>query len=370
MDDIEEKLNSNPQPPELQSILELIDSKPGELSAYEFLLKGRTLFLLQNDDEALKCFKQAIELDDTLFPAYYFGGIVSRYLEKTHEAVELLTKAADLITEVDSAAKSSRANYCRELANALMSVKKHEEAEVAYRRAVEEEKTFAALSALGACLMSQKKDPATTFAEALQTVEGPLGESHINCLYNLGMALFQKGDWENSVENFKKVVQIQPQDFSAICKIIQGYSALKKSDERDLYIDLARELRRNGLAPARFCREQIRVPDVGNILCYEYFEFSGEFGSPFYLMLWENGIGPEGSPKYVLAGSYDDTNNLHPNLENGHRLWHLDAYYPNQSHATLGMMTCIKPDFDAVKDTLVDALCGNATPISSSSPAQ
>jgi len=208
--------------------------------------------------------------------------------------------------------------------------------------------------------------------KAVQTIVGTPSPSQVTCLFNLGTSQMKLQLWQKALDTFLLASQADPNDWQVVSKIVQCRSSLNQKEERTTGIQKLQSLHAAGKINApRFCLEQIPIGN-GNILVYQQFKFSGEFGAPFIMMIWENQLSPNPAfPKYCSLGSYDQTTAIAwetGSLPKTHRIWHCDSYYTNGSHATLFMNGYPStPAYDVVRDILLNGMQNQANVISSSS---
>jgi len=271
--------------------------------------------------------------------------------------VDLLEKAANLLP--------TAVTYAYECGLGLQLLKRAEEAQQYYEKAIKIDPTaFKPYSLLGSLLLTRgKTEEGLQYLETALTHIQTVTSEHINCIANVGITHFLKKNFTKAEEVFLKGVHL---DHTLLPKIIQCYSAQNKIAERDNAIEELYKLKREGkITQPQFCREQVFSPG-GTIIISEYFDFSGAFGACKYLFLWENHrqmapVQNNQIPFRVSVGSYDLTNSF-AQLPPPQRIWHLDAYYLNNSHATIDLMTLTEtPKYDTIRNKCIQALIATGT---------
>ncbi len=126
-------------------------------------------------------------------------------------------------------------------------------------------------------LMEQEK-----YAEALATYEPCLkaAPDREAALYNGGLSAYLSGKVERAAELWEKLRAKTPEDRQLLAKLVQAYSALKKTEKRDETRKALFEARaklpeaERDKAPS-YCREQFECAKK-KVMVFEYFELKGE----------------------------------------------------------------------------------------------
>jgi len=190
-------------------------------------------------------------------------------------------------------------------------------------------------------------------------------------LYNGGFAAMLKGDNALATDLWNKLKAIDPDDWQVRAKLIQAYQRLDKTEERDAerveLIDLWKSGKIKELTEQiEFCRDRFTAGGR-DILAFELFEFKGPRGRRYVFSI----LNDKGEEDFQISlGSYDTTNAIwqettKPKPKEGVRLFHLDGYYGNGSHATFGMFAG-EPRYEATKQMVIDILNKKSKPISAS----
>lgn len=215
-------------------------------------------------------------------------------------------------------------------------------------------------------LMEQRK-----FAEALAKYQEGLAitPDSAGMLYNGGLAAFQTKQFDTALTLWKKLKDIDKEDWQVRAKIIQVYQNLGKTAERDKERTELFDLRKAGkvktLNEADFyVREQTEIANR-RLMIFEHFELKGSRALRYVFHV----LGNDGKSEYRISlGSYDTTNNIWREMEKkkgDERLFHLDGYFQNGGHATYGMFPK-EPTYDETREMVVKILEKQQKPISSS----
>jgi tetratricopeptide (TPR) repeat protein len=231
----------------------------------------------------------------------------------------------------------------------------------------------------GNALMEQRK-----YAEALARYREGLQHfpSDPALLYNASTAAVIVGDFQTAAPYLKQLVGLYPEDWQSRAKLIQTYQALGDLKARDTHRSLLFDLRRRGggedkerpeMSLARqevYCRERFEAGGK-KVMVFEHFELKGPRALRYaFVVLDDEG---ERESSRISLGSYDATNAVWAELNREKarqgRLFHLDGYFRDGSHATYGMYHP-EPPYDEVRAVVVKILEGQKKPVSSSTPAR
>lgn len=236
----------------------------------------------------------------------------------------------------------------------------------------EEAKKVEVLFEAGNDLMENQK-----FAEALAKYKEGLAiiPEVQGLLYNGGLAAFSINDFEQALSMWKKLKELEPEDWQLRAKLIQTYQSLGKNTERDSERKELFDLRKSGkiaeLNKAEYYVREQTTFGGRKMMIFEHFELKGPRGLRYVFYILNN----EGKPEYRISlGSYDTTNNIwrettKPTPKEGERLFHLDGYFANGGHATYGMYPK-EPTYDETREIVKKILEKEKKPVSSSAPVQ
>lgn len=174
--------------------------------------KGIVLNLLNNYDDALKCFDKAINLNPDLERAYKGKGDVLRYMGRLEEAIKCYDKSLDVNSEYYLGFISK--------GNILADLKKFDKAINCFDKAIKiDPGNIAAFYNKGATLVEMKKldDALTCFNDALK-----IDPNDFDSLLAKGKILMEKGEYNYAKTCFNETFQIDSEN---------GL----EEDEKDLY---------------------------------------------------------------------------------------------------------------------------------------
>lgn len=212
-----------------------LNLEPRKTTAEQCLILGNTLLGQEKVDEAIACYRHAIELNPKLSPAYHnIGEILSRKQE-WQEAINAyrhsiqvkpdnagsyygLAKALFVQESWEEAVVSYRqaiqfnpnsAEVYHQLGDALTKLQKWEEAVSVYRRAIElNPDNFWSYNNLGDTLIKLKRWEEAIAAYRYATQLNP---NWVWTFYNLGEALGQCQRWEEAIAAYSRAVEINPE---------------------------------------------------------------------------------------------------------------------------------------------------------------
>lgn len=194
-------------------------------------------------------------------------------------------------------------------------------------------------------------------------------------LYNGGMAAFASKDHPYAVELWKKLTALDPLDWRARTKLIQVYQAMGKLPERDKergeLFQMWKSKKPDELSQEfQYCRDQFEVSGE-KIMVFEHFELKGERALRYVFSIVNET--EDGEKFRISLGSYEFTNAVwraskKPAPKADERLFHLDGYFKNGSHATYGMYFP-EPSYDEMRAKVIEILEKKASPVSSTTVA-
>ena len=148
--------------------------------------------------------------------------------------------------------------------------------------------------------------------------------------YNLGQLYQDTKQYRFAIKRFETVVELAPNDWRAISKLVQVNEAASDYAARDAAIERIYEVWRSNvnedLSKQGFYIREQRKTENGKVFALEYFELKGERARKFVFKLQDE---QTGELKFdVSLGSYDHTTNISRELgEIGadERIYHLDG---------------------------------------------
>ncbi len=189
-------------------------------------------------------------------------------------------------------------------------------------------------------------------------------------IWNLGLAAADAGDYKLALATWLHYRKLFPDDPQGMAKVIQAYQGLNQLVDRDREREALFAFRRTLPAEEiakndKYCRDQFRVQDK-KVLVFEYFEPKGEWRIFYRFSVLD---AARNEQLFYSLGSYEATTRI---LREAHkiaadaRIYHLDKYEDRANvHSTYGFFDT-KPDYDVVRQRVVDALSGKSGPMSSS----
>jgi tetratricopeptide (TPR) repeat protein len=213
------------------------------------------------------------------------------------------------------------------------------------------------MSLAGRLLMEQKKEK-----EGVALLEKALAlePRDLQAAYNAGLHYQLTGNPKRALEFFEKVAQADPSDWHTLSKLVQLHQALGDLPARDRRRAEVLKLFREGKTDpkrAEFCREQFELKGQ-RVMVFESFELEGERAVRYSFRVVT--LPAEKVSRVISLGSYDVTTQYMRgagDLKPNERAWHLDGYFPDNSHDTYGIFTR-EPTYEETRAMVVDVLAG------------
>ena len=342
-------------------LLEAIDASE---DAHAYMLLGRAYFYAEQDSKAKNAFNAALRYNSMLPGAHFFIGLINKYSSNFDDAEKSFRNAIELDIDND--------NYYFELGVLLEKKNDTKSALKEYLHALKINKLNSGANFNAANIyisMGDNENAEKRYLAAVKT-----DPDNISTNYNLGQLYQNTNQHLLAIKYFSKVVELDPLEWRALAKVIQGNHALGNFSERDVAINKIYSLWRSGAAnklleQAFYIREQ-SVIDVGKLFVLEYFELKGERARKFVFKLQDPVTGDH---KFdVSLGSYESTTQFSRHAGDigpNERVYHLDGYAPNGNHYTFGFYNS-EPDYDVVRNLALKALSGKLNAISSTIPSE
>ena len=194
-------------------------------------------------------------------------------------------------------------------------------------------------------------------------------------LYNLGLMNYLEGEYKFAINYWVRLKDLEPNDWHVRAKLIQAYSASKDIENREKEIKEIINKRNSGKyedlsSKGFFIRDQFAVDDK-TIFVFDYYDMNPEW--KLGPMIWKFYIkysNPVDDGLFISLGSYDATTEFSRSMgEIGadERLYHLDGYWESGKHSTYGFYKT-KPDYDMIKNQVIDIIKGKKKERSSTTP--
>jgi cytochrome c-type biogenesis protein CcmH/NrfG len=318
-------------------------------TAETLVLLGRTQLYLKEDDAAALTLDEALTLEPDNVDAHFYRGVAAQNPDSSETAVKHFTRVTEL------APKDARG--WAELGHTLVAMRKDEPGIVALEKALAiDPKDASTLGLLGNVLIESNRGP-----EGIALMEKALTLRPNDTLfaYNAGQYYQNTGNAKLGVARFELVAKLEPDDWQARAKLVQLNQALGDVAARDRWRTEVIKLYRAKKLDARvteFCREQFKAGGK-SVLVYESFELTGERAVRYSFRV---PAPTKGLERVISLGSYEFTTNSMReagDLKADERAWHLDGYWPDNSHKTYGIFTK-EPTYEATRAMVVDVLDG------------
>jgi Flp pilus assembly protein TadD len=178
----------------------------------------------------------------------------------------------------------------------------------------------------------------------------------------LGMLSMDQDRPDEALERFQKAADLEPRDWKTRARLVQLHQTLGHKEKRDAEREALRLLRQAGKVDQDyFVREQFQ--EAGrDVLVVENFELEGDWAKRYEFQVY--GPDKERPVLVVSLGSYAYANALAREKDpTGPRLFHLDAYSPDNAHETYGFFKG-EPSYDETREMVLSILRGEQTPLS------
>lgn len=320
-----------------EELEERVRLNPADSSVLQHL--GRIYVLLDQDDQAVRCFDRAIKFDPENAEPHFFRALVNSYSGRLSEAERGFEKA----TQLDP--KNSR--YWFELGRVHELQSAPGRALASFRKVIELDPDNAeALFRVGNAEVALGKSE-HGLASWLMAFE--IDPEFVSAAYNAGQAYQDLGDYEQALKLFLRVVSLDRLDWRGLAKLVQLYDALGRTEERDQARRSLLSLRASGCAESlrhatQFCRDQFTVGEK-HILAMELFEpCSQEY---FFRVLGHT----EEEASYDIAYGACQSEEIGKDARHSH----LYAYNPVEKHE-IYLLVDQKMAYDDVKKLVVAEL--------------
>lgn len=340
----------------------LVAAKAKDKSSETLVLLGRAQLYLGDTEAAALSLDEAIKLDARDVDAQFYRGVAARILR----AYEVSLRHFRTVTEL--APKEARG--WSELGAALSGTDDHAAALVALQKAIAlDPKDALAHAIAGQLLIRTGKGPQGI---ALLEKALVLEPRDLEAAYNAGLYYQLNGVPKRAIERFEQVAKADAADWHVRAKLVQLNQSLGHPDARDRWRDEVLALYRAKKLDPRvkeFCREQFEVKGQ-RVLAYESFELEGERAVRFSFRVMT--LPDEKLLRVISLGSYDFTTQYmrgSGELKANERAWHLDGYFPDNSHKTYGIFTA-EPNYEGTRGMVVDVLDGKLKESSSTTPGK
>ncbi|GAB4304931.1 MAG: hypothetical protein Fur0025_46890 [Oscillatoriaceae cyanobacterium] len=175
--------------------------EPQAGTAEQYLTVGNAVFQQGKVDEALSCYRRAIELNPNLSQAYHNVGEVLSVIQEWDEAIDAYRQSIEV--------KPDNAGSHYGLAKALGQLERWEDAVVAYRQVIELNGSSAEIYhqfADALANLQQWEEAASAYRQAIE-----LNQNNSWSYNNLGGALIKLERWEEAVTAYRRAIELNPE---------------------------------------------------------------------------------------------------------------------------------------------------------------
>jgi len=211
----------------------------GSKDAELYMLLSRAYYYAEMDTKAIETFNSALQLDLSISDAYFYIGLIHRYANDLDAAEKSLRDA------IKTNAKDEK--YFLELGRTLVMKEDLSKASTAYKNALALNKESFDANFNLATIYAMEDDVDNAEKHFFAAIEQD--PSDLVSHYNLGQLYQNILQHKLAIEQFEKVVELNPNDWRAIAKLVQGNEALNNYPARNAAIESIYEIWRMGNAP-------------------------------------------------------------------------------------------------------------------------
>lgn len=340
-------------------LIELYAPDPNDLSAKALYYIGYAYFMKEDDQNCLKFMNLSIAKDVKDPAPHYIKGATLNYIEQYEEAIKAFQTAITL--------KADNADYYSGLGDAYYYSKQYQPALKAYIKATELTRTPDRCYSMIAQIYSEMKDNKKAI-EAFYTARARIAktsEAYLHALFNIGTLESLEGNHDKAEPAFLELLQLAPNDYHSYAKLIQIYNHRKEFDKVKPYKDKLYKAYKNGQLTDnlkdKFCFAQFKWNDK-RIHAFERFE-DGKKEKIYYKHIFyvinsddqvEYQIQTEYSPIAAALGNYK----------------YVMGMNKDNAHYTFPIAFKDIPDYDTLKQAVIDILEEKHRPASATIPAK
>ena len=183
-----------------QSLLKNLEKPININDAIAWLNYGNKLWRLEQYEEALSAFNQAIELEPMFYQAWYARGLMLKYQGQYQEAIESFNNAIQKSEDDFALAWRSRGET-------LALLNRYEEALVSFDQALRiKPRDFALNTSRGKVLqeLQRKTEAISAYGRAIEINPHPL------IYYNRAAIRLELGDYQKALADYSKAIELKP----------------------------------------------------------------------------------------------------------------------------------------------------------------
>lgn len=299
---------------EYTKIIEFKPKKEKEMSSNSLFFKGMAHYLTENDLKAIQYLDMAIEKGPASADMYYYKAMCMYYLEDHEGATPNFNKAKEMLPGEPDFWLYTAHNYMRQ--------EMYDSAVYNYKRACLLEKDNPKLKIYLAGAYHDMKN----YEKALKAYQDAFdmlktkSNRYQNTLYNIGLCQFKLDRYEDAEKTFEDLIDIFPEDYHGVAKLIQVKYALGKYSETVVLKEILRDHRKDENFPThmtdKFCTAQMKW-NGDKVHVWERYENDDEQLFPWW---HKSHVSDDDAQVYKKVISILDTIQL---KENGKEVYHL-----------------------------------------------
>ncbi|WP_251761151.1 tetratricopeptide repeat protein [Parasegetibacter sp. NRK P23] len=223
----------------------------------------------EDDMNCLKFMDLSIKKDSSNHASHYIKGSTFNYMGKYKEAIQSLKTAISI--------KPDDALFYSGIGDSYYNLNEYELALESYKKATGldqcPDRPFLMIGQIYSEL-NRSNDALQAYYTAKSRIEKN-SDSYISTLFNIGLLEYLKNNFEQSEFSFLQVLQLTPDDYQSMAKLVQVYHGKKDYEKAASYKSLLYGAHKSGLLSGelkdKFCFDQFKWGDY-SIQVFERFE--------------------------------------------------------------------------------------------------
>ncbi|WP_196885055.1 tetratricopeptide repeat protein [Aureivirga sp. CE67] len=226
-------------------------SKDEDYSGEAYYYIGKAYYMKSDDTNCIKYMDLSIEKNPMAADAFYFKGKSFQYLDQYEKSLEFLKKAEELNNTISV--------YQSSIGDSYYNLKKYDEAIEYYKKATKHEKVDKRpFSMLGQIYSEKNKnEEALKYYYLAKEKDQTKAEEYANTVFNIGLLELLSKNYDKAEKAFAEVLELVPNDYHAVAKMIQVYYAKKQYEKAEPFREILYDAKKKNLLPEfmsdKFC---------------------------------------------------------------------------------------------------------------------
>ncbi len=250
-------------------VIKFKKKKPSLLSSKSLYYQAMAYYMTEDDKNALRYFDLALNKGPVDYDMFYYKAMTLYYSDKYEESLIPFGKAIELLpTEPEFYASKGLSYYqLEQYDSAIVYLKK--------ATVIGDCKPKVFLNLGNVYADNEQYTKATEAYKSVLKYYDPKDKKYKNCNYNIGLTQQLSKKYDEAQSTFKNQLELFPNDYSAVCKVIQTYYALGEIDKANPYKKTLLEAYEKGELPQHinrmFCIDQFTWNNT-KVLVFESYE--------------------------------------------------------------------------------------------------